>query len=912
MLPVFLFSLHIYADSDIIQCIDAADSSCITSYEYIQKVPDYLERELVDSALLLIEKAIEVVKEKPLPNWKAYLYTLMVNFLYNQYYNFDMTKFDKDYLRMMVNYTDSISRKTPLFLYGRCARNRFLVRLDNFPRAEYQTDFDEIKKQPDILFHKPMPVDFLGYTTLNTRNLKDMLPLICWIEERNEDFAQHMRKLMNDTHPAVRLRAASKLMLYYLQRGMLLTGKHYYEILDSLVSEVKDPILRIHIHTLLGDMFPYLSSGSDIPLYHYRRALQIADSMGVENAFIYGPILNNYGTALEGEESLKYLRKALEFHIRHHGYYTEGVANVMANISNTFRSLNQLDSSIIYNIRTIDVKRKVRGKVDLVVMLDYVGLAQRYMKIGDTARAIEIVRAVLDSLSEATEYLHESPKFFLHFKAKAYAIIGKTDSAVVIMETIRDSMQMYPPFLLELAKYQIMNGNLDEATANLDSAFTIIRSNRIPITPGFKKEYLQTIAYQWENLIPLLIETRIENRIPLYSEILKSRLLFEEVQFSSDPIVDSMLRELHRMNDNGSPMDSIIAFESKLMRVISQRFSKLTPKMPPAIPEGTALLGYVVGRKHLLAYLISSSDTVIAWKDIDRGRLRELVKKLISNPSLKHTVSRRLWELLIEPFDTLLTKFDRVAISPHGILTELPFPILFDGQEYLVQKPYTTYRVFSLWGFDAPCTIEGPALALGRNDYGENPVLHRRGIGNLKYAEEEASSVVRSMGGLALIGNEVSEDRIYRINLDEFSIIHFATHAIVDSQSMIVLGPQRDTIPFMDNILRLGEIYSRLRVGKLVVLSGCRTGLGKFINDWEGLFNLTRGFVYAGAKCVITTMWDTNDFASYHLMSEMYRNIAKGYPIDLALKKAQTHLLQETGLNSPVYWGAFTLTVFGR
>jgi len=101
-------------------------------------------------------------------------------------------------------------------------------------------------------------------------------------------------------------------------------------------------------------------------------------------------------------------------------------------------------------------------------------------------------------------------------------------------------------------------------------------------------------------------------------------------------------------------------------------------------------------------------------------------------------------------------------------------------------------------------------------------------------------------------------------------------------------------------------------VGKLVVLSGCRTGLGKFINDWEGLFNLTRGFVYTGARCVITTKWDINDMASYQLMKKMYEFLSKGHPVDLALKEAQRYLLEETGLSSPVYWGAFTLTVFGR
>ena len=903
----------IYADSGILNCIREGDISCKISYQNVLRIPEFLQRGLHDSALAYLDKAIEVIEDKDLPVWKAYLHTLRLAYAFNVYKHFDVDRVNKEDLIRWAKIVDSVSRNTPLALYGKCARNSFLLTQALYVREEYQTSMEEILEQPQIRFKQRLPITFYGFSTVMDTNLTELMPLICWIRDKTEELGRWVKPLTKHPDPVIALDATLTLIDYLQNRGMPTTAKRYFQKLDSLARNLKDPILRIFAHTGMGDFANSLLSSGDVGRYHRRRALEIADSLGIQNSLIYETLLNNCGLSAEDPwEALNYLRKSLQLHIKNHGYYTDGVANVMANMSNAFLELGEMDSSIEYNRKLIDVRRKARGKVDLYVFAEYIGLAQRYMIKGDSARGKEIARAALDSMVNYSEYLHLPASFFLYGKAVAYYMLGMIDSAIVVMEGMRNSMKEYPHFFLDLAWFYMLNDNVEMALEALDSAFTILKEDRTPVLPIARKEYLQYIAQKWEKVIPLMLKHGSTHTIPIYSELLKSKLLLEDVSYSFDPVIDSLQRHLFKLIDENAPLDSLIEIDRQLMKRINEKRTGNFVEEPPEIPENIALLGYVVGHKHLLSYLISRTDTVIVWKDITRDSLTGMVKKLVSNPSLKHTVSRRLWELLIEPFDTLLTRFDRVAISPHGTLAELPFSILFDGHEYLVQKPYTTYRVFSLWSFDIPCTVEGPALALGRNDYGENPVLHRRGIGNLKYAEEEASSVVKSMGGLALIGDEVSEDRIYRINLNEFSVIHFATHAIVDSQSMIVLGPRKDTIPFMDNVLRLGEIYSRLRVGKLVVLSGCRTGLGKFINDWEGLFNLTRGFVYTGARCVITTKWDINDMASYQLMKKMYEYLSKGYPVDLALKKAQMYLLQETGLSSPVYWGAFTLTVFGR
>ena len=65
----------------------------------------------------------------------------------------------------------------------------------------------------------------------------------------------------------------------------------------------------------------------------------------------------------------------------------------------------------------------------------------------------------------------------------------------------------------------------------------------------------------------------------------------------------------------------------------------------------------------------------------------------------------------------------------------------------------------------------------------------------------------------------------------------------------------------------------------LVVLSACETGLGKQIKG-EGLIGLTRGFMYAGAQRVVSSLWKVDDEATAELMGRFYEKMLKeGEPV---------------------------------
>jgi CHAT domain-containing protein len=148
--------------------------------------------------------------------------------------------------------------------------------------------------------------------------------------------------------------------------------------------------------------------------------------------------------------------------------------------------------------------------------------------------------------------------------------------------------------------------------------------------------------------------------------------------------------------------------------------------------------------------------------------------------------------------------------------------------------------------------------------------------------------------------------------LSKYRIVHFATHGLLDSVhpelSGLVLSLVDEQGRERDGFLRAYEIYNLKLPAELVVLSACRTGLGKDVRG-EGIVGLTRGFMYAGAARVIVSLWDVSDEATAELMQRFYSAMLghKKLSPAAALREAQVSLRRDKRWRSPYYWAAFAL-----
>jgi CHAT domain-containing protein len=92
-----------------------------------------------------------------------------------------------------------------------------------------------------------------------------------------------------------------------------------------------------------------------------------------------------------------------------------------------------------------------------------------------------------------------------------------------------------------------------------------------------------------------------------------------------------------------------------------------------------------------------------------------------------------------------------------------------------------------------------------------------------------------------------------------------------------------------------------------VTLSACNTG-GGHLEGQEGVANLVRAFLFAGARSVAASQWAVDDVFTAALMRRFYTRLAEGVDRASALRRAKLDLIERHGAEiTPYYWAAFTL-----
>jgi CHAT domain-containing protein len=266
-------------------------------------------------------------------------------------------------------------------------------------------------------------------------------------------------------------------------------------------------------------------------------------------------------------------------------------------------------------------------------------------------------------------------------------------------------------------------------------------------------------------------------------------------------------------------------------------------------------------------------------------------------------LGRALYGRLIRPMESEI-RGSLLTISPHSVLHYLPFAALTDGQNYLIDRyslrfmPSASALVYLR--SDKPVR-PGEVLALGNPDLGDPRF-------DLPGAENEAVAVAHMFrDSRALVRGDASRTAVFEL-AGEFDILHFASHGVFEPdaplRSGLLLAKGKET----DGRLTVSDLYKMRLDADLVTLSACETALGK-VASGDDVVGLTRGFFYAGARTIVSTLWDIADVPTEKLILSFYRNLTSVDKRE-ALRRAQI----ETRKNypSPKYWAAFELAGSGR
>ncbi len=355
--------------------------------------------------------------------------------------------------------------------------------------------------------------------------------------------------------------------------------------------------------------------------------------------------------------------------------------------------------------------------------------------------------------------------------------------------------------------------------------------------------------------------------------------------------------------------------------------------MQQLLGQNEVAVSYFVGRDKIFRFLIKrdTADARIITKPDSLNQWVEQLRRsiLAYDPALSpddvmaaqnlleyKRMAYLLFDLLLgDLIEQLVTK---VVIIPDDVLNYIPFGALLTsqdlGQHRLAELPFLERKYTLSYNYSSTLAKQMGAqkpekapriLAIAPSFHGITRDSLRATLAPLLFNEREAERITGIWPGQTLKGREATRSSFQQANA-AYGIIHFATHALVnegnaDLSYLAFAAEQADP-----SYLYLQELYSMDLPVHLVTLSACETSLGP-LQQGEGIASLAQGFSYAGAKSIITSLWEVEDGAAEQIMVSFYQNLASKSSKDEALKAAKIDYLEtvDDAFAHPFYWAAF-------
>lgn len=452
-------------------------------------------------------------------------------------------------------------------------------------------------------------------------------------------------------------------------------------------------------------------------------------------------------------------------------------------------------------------------------------------------------------------------------------------------------------------------------------------------------------------LLDLIAEGRIDVQAGITADLkqqekeLGARLSWIQEQLGDLPATDSGIELRAQLDQAGEAMEHL---EEEIRRR-HPRYAEVrypTPlrleQIAGLLDERTALLEYFVGQEVSFLFVVTR-DGLSTYRLPPAGELENKVqafRKTLERPGILALSRYRieagdLYEAALAPAAARLAGTPNLLISPDGPLSLVPFEALladpargssYKDLSYLLRDHAISY---------VPSASVLDGLREPRPDLPAGAAAPKElvAFGDPVYPTAQADSApVRASGtpwtapALPGSGREVNaiaslypasavelymRERANEENVKEnpelqtARRIHFATHGFVDevrpqlSYLLLTRGPASAE----DGRLQVFEIFNLRLSADLVTLSACQTGLGKQVTG-EGMVGLTRGFLYAGARSLLVSLWPVSDLSTPELMTGFYRHLGAGTKSE-ALQQAK---LERIGAgDEPYRWAPFIL-----
>jgi CHAT domain-containing protein/predicted DNA-binding protein YlxM (UPF0122 family) len=765
-----------------------------------------------------------------------------------------------------------------------------------------------------------------------------------------------------------------------LNKGQLRAALKTFEQVLATLRQINDPQAEAATLNQIGLVYNNLGDAKKA-LNYYQQSLTIFQQQQARKE--QGTTLTNIAAVYR---NLGQYQKALEFYQqalvrRREVKDAVGEAVTLNNMAAVYDNLGQYPKSLELYKQALVIFEKVNDPRGKGTTLNNIGLnysnqdayseALSYYKqaleILETAGDRLGVGRTLTNIGFAYSNLAEYQKALASLE-QALAIrreIGDRPGEAVTLDRIGTVHRQQNSYKTALQFYEQALAIFKEVKNSPGVGYTLSNIGATLLKVGdFKAaaEQLMAAVEVWESLRPGLTD---ENKVSLFEKQAETYGLLQQASIAQNKTEAAL-----EIAERGRARAFAELLASRLGTDKSEQLAALKPPNIEQIKQIAAeqkatIIEYSIVADKLYIWAIAP-DGDIAFRQIDTsnldislsdvarntlvaaatGRNRgsapdDRVAESTNNSAVVSTrkIKRRLHEtykLLIEPITDLLPKNagDRVIFIPQGVLFLIPFAALQDAAgNYIIEK-HTVSIAPSIQVLDLTrqhrqrlrshpksqvLVVGNPTMPSIRSIADEAPTP----LSPLPGAEKEAIAIASILGTQAIVGKDATERAIAQ-KMPQASIIHLATHGLLNElqymdlgvPGAIALAPDRTPTgagtgaqpldqgdAAGDGLLTSGEIFNLKLNAELVVLSACNTGRGTISGD--GVLGLSRSFIAAGVSSIVVSLWFVPDAPTAELMAEFYHQLQQNSDKAVALRQAMLVTMRQHP--QPSNWAAFTL-----
>ncbi len=161
-----------------------------------------------------------------------------------------------------------------------------------------------------------------------------------------------------------------------------------------------------------------------------------------------------------------------------------------------------------------------------------------------------------------------------------------------------------------------------------------------------------------------------------------------------------------------------------------------------------------------------------------------------------------------------------------------------------------------------------------------------------------------------LLGRQANKAQLQQAALRDCRYLHFATHAELTDRIQGLLSPfillgQGKKDASDDSFLTLSDIVDLDLGAHLVVLANGHAGWGQQALMGQGVINLARAFLYAGARSALINLWDSKPEITKEFFVKFYGYLKEGKSRGEALRLARNDV--RLTHPDPVFWAGYVL-----